>query len=316
MCVKRECAYYKSFWTENGKIARVRVLHEGALYALKYGTFKHLQRNRAPTHSRFSYLTWFNLSFNLATFPKFERALISHLEKPGLSRSDPSNFRSISSLNTIGKILERLALEWLFLHISLSPSFVPLQSANRKCLPKLHYWSWPLTYWILTMVRFQTLQLLTCLLHLTLLTMPLWSIDLSTHLAVWVRDFLDSFIFVRLFSSWIKVDTSSSSQTSLTGVPQGLVLGPLLFVFFISPITSIIQPNSELSNKITTVSLHQHADDIQLHTDTNLSTPVESCIVRVNEWLLQNGLHLNPSKSEAIAFFNSVTSIMFVNCLP
>ena len=30
----------------------------------------------------------------------------------------------------------------------------------------------------------------------------------------------------------------------------------------------------------------------------------ESCIVRVNDWLLQNGLHLNPSKSEAIAFFN------------
>ena len=33
---------YKSFWTENGKFARytrVRVLHEGALYALKYGTW-------------------------------------------------------------------------------------------------------------------------------------------------------------------------------------------------------------------------------------------------------------------------------------
>ena len=32
---------------------------------------------------------------------------------------------------------------------------------------------------------------------------------------------------------------------------------------------------------------------------------IESCTLRVHDWLLNNGLHLNPSKSEAIAFFNS-----------
>ena len=31
---------------------------------------------------------------------------------------------------------------------------------------------------------------------------------------------------------------------------------------------------------------------------------IESCTQRVHNWLLNNGLHLNPSKSEAIAFFN------------
>ena len=75
-----------------------------------------------------------NLSFNQATFPsKFKHALITPLlKKPGLSRSDLSNFRPISNLNTIGKILERLALKRLFPHISCSPSFSPLQSAYRK----------------------------------------------------------------------------------------------------------------------------------------------------------------------------------------
>ena len=50
-----------------------------------------------------------NLSFSQATFPtNFKLALISPLlKKPGLSKSDPSNFRPISNLNTIGKILER-----------------------------------------------------------------------------------------------------------------------------------------------------------------------------------------------------------------
>ena len=71
-----------------------------------------------------------NLSFTQATFPfTFKLALISPLlKKPGLPKSDLANFRPISNLNTIGKILERLALARFFAHISKSPSF----SAYRK----------------------------------------------------------------------------------------------------------------------------------------------------------------------------------------
>ena len=60
-----------------------------------------------------------NLSFTQATFPsKFKLALISPLlKKPGLPKSDLANFRPISNLNTIGKILERLALSRIFPHI-------------------------------------------------------------------------------------------------------------------------------------------------------------------------------------------------------
>ena len=77
-----------------------------------------------------------NLSFTQATFPsKFKLALISPLlKKPGLPKSELSNFQPISNLNTIGKMLERLALARLFPHISISPSFCPLQSAYRKFL--------------------------------------------------------------------------------------------------------------------------------------------------------------------------------------
>ena len=75
-----------------------------------------------------------NLSFSQATFAaNFKLALISPLlKKPGLSKSDPSNFRPISNLNTTGKILEQLALAHLFPHVSVSPSFSPFQSAYRK----------------------------------------------------------------------------------------------------------------------------------------------------------------------------------------
>ena len=47
-----------------------------------------------------------------------------------------------------------------------------------------------------------------------------------------------------------------------------------------------------------------------LYIGTNSSTltsqiaSIESCTQRVHDWLLNNGLHLNPSKSEAIVFYN------------
>ena len=67
-----------------------------------------------------------NLSFTQATFPsKFKLALISPLlKKPGLPKSDLANLRSISNLNTIGKILERLALSRFFLTFQNLPVFL------------------------------------------------------------------------------------------------------------------------------------------------------------------------------------------------
>ena len=107
----------------------------------------------------------------------------------------------------------------------------------------------------------------------------------------------------------MKIDSSSSpSTTILTGVPRGSVLGPLLFVIFISPIANVI--NSDQSNQNNTVFFHQYADDTQLYIGTNSSTlttqiaSLESCTQRVHDWLLNNGLHLNPPKSEAIVFYN------------
>ena len=70
----------------------------------------------------------------------------------------------------------------------------------------------------------------------------------------------------------------------------------------VSPVQSI-EPHRILS-------FHQYADDTQLYIGTNSSmlttqiASIESCTQKVHNWLLNNGLHLNPSKSEAIVFYN------------
>ena len=53
------------------------------------------------------------------------------LKKPGLDAGDFKNFRPITNLTTLSKILERLALAGLKSHIVTSPNYCSLQSAYR-----------------------------------------------------------------------------------------------------------------------------------------------------------------------------------------
>jgi hypothetical protein len=92
------------------------------------------------------------------------------------------------------------------------------------------------------------------------------------------------------------------------GVPQGSVLGPLLFILFISSLANVISSHTD-GDDIPT-RFHQYADDTQLYIgasrsniDKQLST-LELCTNDVFDWLSHNGLALNPSKSEVVTFAN------------
>ena len=178
---------------------------------------------------------------------KFKLALISPLlKKP---KSDLTNFRPISNLNTIGKILERLALSRFFPHISKSPSSSSLHSAYRK-FHSTETALLKLTNDIMETVDSGKITIFSllwiCLQPLILWTTLHFFIDQHTFgLSGYVISWIHSYLTDR--SSFVKIDSSSSpSTTILTGVPQGSVLGPLLFVLFISPVANVI--NSDQSN--------------------------------------------------------------------
>ena len=92
--------------------------------------------------------------------------------------------------------------------------------------------------------------------------------------SVWLCHFMRvrSYLIQSVTSFFHKIDSSSSPILIIcTGLPQGSVLGPLIFVRLHGHLSlSVIYP--DLLNTSNIVSFHQYADDTQLYIGTSLST--------------------------------------------
>ena len=89
---------------------------------------------------------------------------------------------------------------------------------------------------------------------------------------------------------------TSYSKDLRCGVPQGSVLGPILYVLYTSPLGDIVR----------SLSCHFYADDIQLYCSFKLHDQVasvqviESCLNDIDAWMLANMLKLNGDKTELL----------------
>ena len=134
--------------------------------------------------------------------------------------------------------------------------------------------------------------------HSTLLACIAQDYGICGSAIIWPQSFISD------RQQYVAIGAKQSASVNCTsGVPQGSVLGPLLFAMYIPPVGNVVAAHS--------LRYHQYADDTQLYMavqpgDDESFGPVSMCVEDVARWFLENGLLLNPTKTEAVMFGTKV----------
>ena len=109
----------------------------------------------------------------------------------------------------------------------------------------------------------------------------------------WIKSFISSRVQTVIFAS-----VKSASVVLLHGVPQGSVLGPLLFNLYTADVIRIAESLN--------VSIHCYADGIQLYVSC-FAADAPAAVARllacnevIDRWLGSNKLKMNPDKTKLI----------------
>ena len=245
-----------------------------------------------------------NSSLRYGIFPtNAHTAMVSPLlKKPSLCKDDLKNYRPVSNLHFSAKIIEKCAAKQFVEHLTSHQLMDPLQSAYRA----FHSTETAL-------IKVQT-GIMTDIdsKHVVLQTL----LDLSAAFDTVDHDILINRLENRFaldgtvlqwFASYLRGWKSqvnvaghlSDPLISEFGVPQGSVMGPLLFTAYIRPIGDIAIKYG--------VKYHIYADDTQLYISFNPRIPgdleraltsLTNCIIDIKTWMSSNYLKLNDSKTE------------------
>ena len=230
----------------------------------------------------------------------FKSAIVRPLiKKPSLDKNVLKNYRPVSNLSFISKLLEKIILEQILDHLEKNSLFNCHQSAYRKshsCETALLRIVNDL-YRALDDGQVSLLALLDLsaafdtIDHDKLFTRLRLSFGFDGKALDWVVSYLSG------RTQKVCVNSKYSENAILKfGVPQGSVLGPVLFVLYASPVSDVIGLHAMLHESF--------ADDTQLHQSApiadidSLITRVQDCIADVKDWMTLNKLQLNDDKTE------------------
>jgi len=241
-----------------------------------------------------------NSSLSQGRLPESHKlAIVSpHLKKPGLDTADMANFRPVSNLSFLSKVVERAVARQLNDHIVKNGLLPRCQSAYRRHhsteTAMLRVVSDALTAadnrHVTLLGLLDMSAAFDCVDHQLLLQRLEKHCGLQGGVLRWITSYLTGRTQKVLYSG-----SSSETQRVCYGVPQGSVLGPLLFNLYSASLSSVVSAHG--------LNLHQYADDCQIYLSVPLddapsaATRLSQCIADIAEWLSASRLRLNPDKT-------------------
>ena len=250
-------------------------------------------------------VVFFNKSLSTGYFPNsFRIAEITPiLKKSTLDPTIPGNYRHISNLQFISKVLERVVNEQLMLHLRINDLLPEHQSAYRSCHSTESALLKVTSDGLLAADRGKLTLLgmldmsaaFDCVDHIILIRRLNVSFGIDENALDWIV----SYIMGR--RQYVRYNGRTSDISVVEcGVPQGSVLGPLYFVLFTADVFGIADEHG--------FAIHGYADDMQIYDHCvvedlhHLTSRLVDCIGSIGVWMTNNRLKLNASKTEFIWF--------------
>ena len=186
-----------------------------------------------------------NSSLRTSNFPmKWKLArIIPRLKSPELDRNDVSSFRPISVLATVSKLVERAAQGQLLKFLESTQQLNPSCHAYRAKMSTTTTLTDVLDEIyqgieenkLISMMTVDQSAAFDCL-HRDLLLQKLSRYNIGQRALDWVDDYL------KFRTQYVVVGASESRMVPVNrGVPQGSVIGPLLYAVYVNDITEVVK---------------------------------------------------------------------------
>ena len=237
----------------------------------------------------------FNRSLEEGIFPKlWKTALVNPVHKKG-SKNSCNNYRPISLLSCVGKVLERCVHKCVFNFLSsnniISQSqsgFIPGDSTVNQLLNIYNDLCSSFDSSVTTQSIYCDISKAFDRVWHKGLLLKLKANGIRGKLHNWFTNYLSS----RTQAVVIKGDISNFKRIS-AGVPQGSVLGPLLFLIYINDIVCNIQSNIKLFADDTSLSL-------ALNNPTERAQILNADLSKIDVWAKQWKVKFNEEKTELV----------------
>ena len=247
----------------------------------------------------------FNLSLSSGRIPsEWKSADVTPIHKKE-SKVPAENYRPISLLPIISKVLERCVYQRFYEHVAhlineCQHGFLRNHSCVTQLLSVLH-----------TIGHYLDRNTQTDMLYLDfakafdsvdhgILLEKLRGYGVTGQVLLWFEDYL------RGRTQRVVVDGAASTWSPVTsGVPQGSILGPLLFIIFVNDLPDFIEKGTETA---------LYADDTKLHntiTSTNNCEFLQKSLTNIDHWSVQNNIRFNPSKCKVLTITCKKTPINY-----